>query len=74
MGHRVNEEIIMYAPPPEQPIHIKKANEGKFTAWAKNNGFSSVQAAAMHVMANKTKYTPEVVKMANFACNAKSWK
>lgn len=52
------------------PIHIKKSHEGKFTDWAKAHGFSSVQAAAAHVMANKGQYSPEVVKMANFAKNA----
>jgi hypothetical protein len=51
-------------------IHIKKSHEGKFTAWAKAHGFKSVQEAAKHVMANKTKYSPDVVKMANFAKNA----
>lgn len=57
------------------PINpIKPANKGKFTRWASRHGFKSVQAAARHVMANQSKYSPEVVKMANFAKNAKQWK
>lgn len=59
----------MYIKPPQQPIHIKKSHEGKFTAWASSNGFSSVQAAASHVMANQDKYSSDVVAMANFAKN-----
>lgn len=55
-------------------INIKPQNKGKFTAWAQSNGFSDVQAAASHVLANKSKYSPSVVKMANFAHNAKSFK
>lgn len=58
----------MYVKPP-QSIHIKKSHRGKFTAWAKAHGFSSVQAAASHVMSNKDEYSPEVVAMANFAKN-----
>lgn len=53
----------------QQPIHIKKSHEGKFTDWARAHGFSSVQEAASHVMANKDKYDPSVVRMANFAKN-----
>lgn len=55
------------------PIAIKPKNEGKFTRWAKAHGFKTVQEAAKHVMANKARYTPEVVKMANFASNAAKW-
>lgn len=51
------------------PPLIKPSHRGKFTAWAKAHGFSSVQVAASHVMANKAKYSSEVVKMANFARN-----
>ena len=54
-------------------IKIKKQNRGKFTAWAKRHGFGSVQAAARHVLANKSKYSASVIKMANFARNAKKW-
>lgn len=57
----------------KKPIKIKPENEGKFTRWAKAHGFKSVSAAASHVMANKEKYSASVVKMANFAKNAKSW-
>lgn len=55
-------------------IKIKPSHRGKFTAWAKRHGFKSVSSAASHVMANKSKYGPGVVKMANFAKNAKKWK
>ncbi|MEM4326250.1 MAG: hypothetical protein QXU40_03035 [Candidatus Pacearchaeota archaeon] len=57
----------------KKKIYIKPANRGKFTRWAKRHGFSSVQAAARHVLANKEKYSSGVVKMANFARNAKKW-
>ena len=50
-------------------IEIKKENRGKFTKWAKARGMG-VQEAARKVMANKDKYPPSVVKMANFARNA----
>lgn len=53
-------------------IHIKKANRGKFTSWAKSHGMG-VQQAASHVMANKGKYSSTVVKRANFAKNAAKW-
>lgn len=56
------------------PIHIKPSHKGRFTAWAKANGFSDVQSAASHVLANKGKYAPSVVKMANFAHNAQGFK
>lgn len=54
-------------------IHIKPENRGKFTAWAKSHG-TSVQDAASHVMANKNKYAPAIIKRANFAKNAAGWK
>ncbi len=54
-------------------IEIKPENEGKFTAWAKKRGMG-VQEAARKVLANKGKYPPSVVKMANFAKNAAGWK
>jgi hypothetical protein len=63
----------MYLNTPRQPIHIAKSHQGEFTKWAKDNGFSSVQSAASHVMANRSKYAAHVVQMANFACNAKKW-
>ena len=54
-------------------IEIKKENRGKFTKWAKARGMG-VQEAARKVLANKDKYPPSVVKMANFARNAAKWK
>jgi len=54
-------------------IEIKKANRGKFTAWAKARGMG-VQEAAIKVMANKDQYPPSVVNMANFAKNAAKFK
>ena len=52
---------------------IKKENQGKFTAWSKEHGYSSVAAAANAVMSDKDNYSTEVVKMANFAKNAQTW-
>lgn len=54
-------------------IHIKPENRGKFTSWAKSHGMS-VQDAARHVLANKDKYAPAIIKRANFAKNAAGWK
>jgi hypothetical protein len=48
---------------------IKKANQGKFTAWAKNNGFKDACSAANAVMKNTDNYSSSVVKMANYAKN-----
>ena len=54
----------------QKDIKIKKANQGKFTAWAKKNmPKKSVCGAASSVMKNSKKYKPSVVKMANFAKN-----
>ena len=50
-------------------IHIKKSHRGLFTREAKEHGMG-VQKFASHVLANKDKYSPEVVKRANFARNA----
>lgn len=50
-------------------IHIKKSHRGLFTKEAKMHGMG-VQEFASHVLANKDKYSPEVVKRANFARNA----
>lgn len=50
-------------------IHIKKSHRGLFTKEAKEHGMG-VQEFASHVLANKDKYSPEVVKRANFAKNA----
>jgi hypothetical protein len=54
-------------------INIKASHKGRFTAWATAHGFSSVAAAANAVMANPSKYDPAVVKMANFAKNARGF-
>ena len=48
---------------------IKPENKGKFTAWAKKNGFKDACSAASSVMSSKGKYSEEVVKMANYANN-----
>ena len=53
-------------------IHIKKANEGKFTAQANRAGMG-VQEYASHVLANKEDYPASTVKRANFARNAAKW-
>lgn len=50
-------------------IRIKKSHRGLFTKEAKEHGMG-VQEFASHVLANKDKYSPEVVKRANFARNA----
>lgn len=54
-------------------IHIKEKNKGKFGAAAKKAGMST-QAYARKVLANKDKYSPTLVKRANFARNAAKWK
>ena len=48
---------------------IKKSNQGKFTAWAKNNGFKDACSAASAVMKSTDDYSSSVVKMANYAKN-----
>ena len=48
---------------------IKKADEGKFTSWAKRNGFKDACSAATAVMKSTDKYSSSVVKMANYANN-----
>jgi len=49
---------------------IKKKNRGKFTRWAKKNGFKDACSAADVVMgAKKGKYSDEVREMANYAKN-----
>ena len=48
---------------------IKPENKGKFTAWAKKNGFEDACSAASSVMSKKDNYSEEVVKMANYANN-----
>ena len=54
-------------------IHIKEKNKGKFTQSAKQHGMR-VQEFASHVLNNKDKYSPTLIKRANFAHNAKAWK
>ena len=50
------------------PIKIKKKNKGKFTESAKRAGMG-VQEYARHILANKERYSPTLVKRANFARN-----
>ena len=59
--------------PAKSGIEIKPENKGKFTRWAKKRGMTVKQAYAK-VLANKDKYPPSIVKMANFARNAAGWK
>lgn len=54
-------------------IHIKKENRGKFTRSAKEHGMG-VQEFATHVLNNKDKYNPTLIKRANFAKNTKKFK
>jgi len=54
-------------------IHIKKENRGKFTKAAKKRGMG-VQEFARQVLANKERYSPTLIKRANFARNAAKWK
>lgn len=49
-------------------IHIKEKNNGTFTESANKAGMS-VGAYAKHILANKTKYSPLMVKRAVFANN-----
>ena len=53
-------------------IDIKASHKGRFTAWAAAHGMS-VSEAADKVMGNPDKYDPSVVKMANFAKNARGF-
>lgn len=53
-------------------IHIKKENRGKFTEAAKNADMS-IQEFASYVLSNKDRFSPKLVKRANFARNAKSF-
>lgn len=54
-------------------IHIKESKKGTFTAAAKKHGMG-VQEFASKVLANKDKYSPAMVKKANFAKNATKFK
>jgi len=53
-------------------IRIKEKNRGRFTAFAKSKGMS-VQEAARHVLANRDRYSPALIRRANFARNAARW-
>ena len=59
----------MFSPLFKKFPEIKEKNKGKFTAWAKKNGFKDACSAASAVMKNTKKYSEEVVKMANYAKN-----
>lgn len=49
---------------------IKEENKGKFTAWAKEHGFSDACSAASAVIGTKgEKYSKEVRAMATYANN-----
>jgi len=62
----IKNNIMAEKPFPE----IKKKNRGKFTRWAKKNGFKDACSAADAVMgAKKGKYSDEVREMANYAKN-----
>ncbi|KKN88749.1 hypothetical protein LCGC14_0246400 [marine sediment metagenome] len=50
-------------------MYIEPSRRGSFTRWAKRHGHDSVQAAANAVMSNKDRYSPAIVKKANFAKN-----
>lgn len=54
-------------------IHIDPSKRGTFTAAATKHD-KSVQEFASQVLANKENYSPAMVKKANFARNAASWK
>jgi len=73
MKKDMSEEELMMMAMAKSGIEIKPENKGKFTRWAKARGMG-VQEAARKVMANKDRYPPSVVKMANFARNAKKFK
>jgi len=48
---------------------VEEKNKGKFTRWAKKNGFKDACSAASSVMSDTKKYSKRVVKMANYAKN-----
>ena len=66
-------DMVFEMPMGKSGIEIKPENRGKFTRWAKKRGMTVKQAYAK-VLANKDKYPPSIVKMANFARNAAGWK
>ena len=54
-------------------IYIKKSKRGTFTKAAKAHGMS-VQGFANKVLNNPSNYSAAMIKKANFAHNAASWK
>lgn len=54
-------------------IHIAPSKRGTFTAAAKRRGLG-VQEFASKVLSNKDKYSPAMVRKANFAHNSAGWK
>ena len=54
-------------------IHIKKANRGKFTESANRAGMG-VQEYARYVLSHKDKFSPKLIKRANFARNSTKFK
>lgn len=54
-------------------INIKKSKRGTFTKAAKQHGMS-VQSFANRVLRNPSNYSAAMIKKANFAHNAASWK
>lgn len=46
----------------------RKGTKGAFSSWAQHHGMSTKEAASK-VMSNKNKYSPKIVKRANFARN-----
>jgi len=53
-------------------IRKKKKNKGKFTAWARSHGMT-VQEAANRILRNRRRYSPTLIKRANFVRNAAKW-
>ena len=55
----------------EEFPEIKKENEGKFTKWVEKNmgGMDTCKAASKIMKSRTKKYSPAVVKMANYANN-----
>ena len=66
---RQKKEVMAGRTKKEKFPSIKKSNRGKFTAWAKNNGFKDACSGASAVMKNTDKYSKHVVEMANYANN-----
>lgn len=53
-------------------IHIAPSKRGTFKAQASKMGMG-VQEAARHILAHKDRYSPSMIKKANFARNASKW-